>query len=189
MTKQGAVARFVRTRLVPAGAPVAVSPAAVRRFLFRTVSQIGVNYRNSPLSEGAAGAVRGGDRLPWVEGGGKGGQATDNFAPLESLRWQGHCYGEAPSSVRAALAARGLALHTFAWRASMRRAGLRKNAVYLIRPDGYVGLADATGGAAALEQYLEKHQIRAADRSETTGAAEPGRPVPAPLREAGSVGV
>jgi hypothetical protein len=33
-----------------------------------------------------------------VELGGGEGQATENFEPLESLWWQSHCYGEAPSS-------------------------------------------------------------------------------------------
>jgi 2-polyprenyl-6-methoxyphenol hydroxylase-like FAD-dependent oxidoreductase len=162
VTKQGAVARVVRTRLVPLIAPLLFRPAAVRRFFFRTVSQLGVSYRQSPLSEGAAGGVRGGDRLPWVELGGGDGQAADNFATLESLRWQAHCYGEAPSSVRATCAANGLALHTFPWRSPMRRAGLRRNAVYLIRPDSHVGLADPAGDASAIEHYLEKHTIRSA---------------------------
>jgi 2-polyprenyl-6-methoxyphenol hydroxylase-like FAD-dependent oxidoreductase len=160
VTKQGTLARLVRTRLVPRIAPLLFRPAAVRRFFFRTVSQIGVHYRQSPLSEGAAGSIRGGDRLPWVELGGEDGQATDNFAPLESLQWQAHCYGAAPPPVHAACAANGLALHTFPWRAPMRRAGLSRNAVYLIRPDGYVGLADPAGATAAIEQYLVKHAIR-----------------------------
>jgi 2-polyprenyl-6-methoxyphenol hydroxylase-like FAD-dependent oxidoreductase len=162
VTRQGTIARVVRTRLVPLIVPLLFRPAALRRFFFRTVSQIGVNYRRSPLSEGTAGAVRGGDRLPWVELAGGDGQAADNFATLESLRWQAHCYGEAPSSVRAACATKGLALHAFPWRAPMRRAGLRRNAVYLIRPDGYVGLADPAGDASAIERYLEKHAIRPA---------------------------
>ena len=34
--------------------------------MFRTISQTAVNYRGSSLSEGRAGAVHGGDRLPWV---------------------------------------------------------------------------------------------------------------------------
>src|SRR5215510_4131771 len=90
VTKQGAVARWVRTRLIPLILPLLFRPAPVRRFLFRTVSQIGVNYRNSPLSVGAAGAVRGGDRLPWVET----GPGQDNFAPLAALVWQVHVYGQ-----------------------------------------------------------------------------------------------
>src|SRR5215472_12824566 len=89
VTKQGAVARWVRTRLVPLVAPRLFRLAPVRRFLFHTVSQIGVSYRHGPLSVGAAGAVRGGDRLPWVEM----GPGQDNFAPLASLTWQVHVYG------------------------------------------------------------------------------------------------
>src|SRR5262249_55391890 len=75
VTKRGAVAGWVRTRVVPLTLPPLLRLAPVRRFLFRTVSQIGVSYRNSPLSVGAAGAVRGGDRLPWVET----GPGQDNF--------------------------------------------------------------------------------------------------------------
>ena len=69
VTKQGLIARWVRTRLVPRICPLLFRLAPVRRLLFRTVSQIGINYRHSPLSAGAAGSVRGGDRLPWVETG------------------------------------------------------------------------------------------------------------------------
>src|SRR5262245_3258647 len=67
VTKQGVVARSVRTRLVPRIAPPLFRLAPVRRWLFRTVSQIGIHYRRSPLSVGVARALRGGDRLPWVE--------------------------------------------------------------------------------------------------------------------------
>ena len=42
----------------------------------------------------------------------------------------------------------------------MSRAGLRRNAVYLIRPDGYVGLADPGSDGSTIERYLEKHTIR-----------------------------
>src|SRR5262249_10917074 len=81
VTTQGMIAQLVRTRLVPWIAPLLFQFAGVRRFAFHTASQIGIEYRHSPLSAGAAGAVRGGDRLPWVET--KPGQ--DNFAPLTSL--------------------------------------------------------------------------------------------------------
>src|SRR5262249_58272017 len=65
VTKQGTIAQFVRTRLAPLIAPLLFRFAAVRRFVFHTVSQIGINYRHSPLSDGSAGTVQGGDRLPW----------------------------------------------------------------------------------------------------------------------------
>src|SRR5215510_6860697 len=90
VTKQGVVARWVRTRLAPLILSLLLRLPPVRRFLFHTVSQIGVNYRSGPLSVGAAGAVRGGDRLPWVET----GPGQDNFGPLASLTWQAHVYGE-----------------------------------------------------------------------------------------------
>jgi len=160
ITKQGAIARQVRIRLFPRVAAVLFRVPAVRRLLFRTVSQINVNYRNSPLSTGAAGAVRGGDRLPWIKLNNKNGQAADNFQPLKSLRWQVHCYGNAQSSIRAVCDESGLDLHVFAWQPSMRRAGLKQDAAYLIRPDGYIGLADPTGTSSAIKRYLEQHSIR-----------------------------
>ena len=38
----------------------------VREYMFRTVSQITLNYRSSPLAVGEAGEVKAGDRLPWT---------------------------------------------------------------------------------------------------------------------------
>ncbi len=105
MTDQGPIAWRVRTRLLPLLVPLLFRLAAVRRFLFRTVSQIGVNYRDSPLSEGAAGSVQGGDRLPWVET----APNEDNFAPLTSLAWQVHVYGEPRPGVAEACARTGAA--------------------------------------------------------------------------------
>src|SRR5262245_32295362 len=138
VTKQGTIAQFLRTRLVPLIAPMLFRFARVRRFAFHTVSQIGINYRHSPLSEGSAGAVQGGDRLPWIEV--EPGQ--DNFARLTSLAWQVHVYGEPPAGLAEACAELQLPVHQFVWHAEMRRAGLRRAALYVIRPDGYVALAD-----------------------------------------------
>jgi 2-polyprenyl-6-methoxyphenol hydroxylase-like FAD-dependent oxidoreductase len=149
VTKQGVVARWVRTRFVPLIAPLLFRMAAVRRFLFRTVSQIGVNYRNSPLSAGAAGAVRGGDRLPWVEI----EPGKDNFAPLASLMWQVHVYGEPRGGLAEVCAELQLPLHLFAWQQGMRRAGLLRMALYLVRPDGYVALADPHADPERLREY------------------------------------
>ena len=77
-------ADFVRTRVAPIFASVAYSFEGVREFVFRIVSQITLNYHQSFLSEGMAGSVKGGDRLPWVRAAG-----TDNYAPLS--RSHGRC--------------------------------------------------------------------------------------------------
>jgi hypothetical protein len=41
----------------------------------------------------------------------------------------------------------------------MERAGLRRNAAYLVRPDGYVALADGEGRAATIAAYLDAGQL------------------------------
>jgi 2-polyprenyl-6-methoxyphenol hydroxylase-like FAD-dependent oxidoreductase len=159
VTSSSATARLVRLRLVPLLFPLLFRLHPARRLIFRTVSQTAVNYRGSSLSEGRVGAVRGGDRLPWVapESPGTG---ADNFTPLDSIDWQVHIYGEASADIRAACSQRRLPLHVFAWRTSMRRTGLRRDAVYLVRPDGYIALADSAGSAKALTAYLDVRKLR-----------------------------
>jgi len=58
-------ARVVRLRLVALVVPRLFKFKTVRRLVFRTVSQTGVNYRPSSLSQGAQEPFTGGDRLPW----------------------------------------------------------------------------------------------------------------------------
>ena len=157
VTSRGAIARLFRLHLVPLLFPPLFKLASVRRFVFRTVSQTTVNYRDSSLSDGRAGEVHGGDRLPWVEINANGGH--DNFAPLTSMDWQVHVYGDAAPDLKTACDARKLPLHIFPWRHEMVRAGLHRNAIYLVRPDGYVAMANAEGIAAAVTSYLDAHQI------------------------------
>ena len=151
VTRQGRVARVVRTRLVPVVAPVAFRFRAMRRLFFRTVSQINVSYHDSALSEGKTGAVVAGDRLPWIRTNG-----SDNFAPLASLRWQVHVYGRARNELEAECSALGVELHEFDWNEAARDAGVREGALYLVRPDGYVGLADAGADVSRLRTYLRR---------------------------------
>jgi hypothetical protein len=159
VTSSSATARLVRLRLVPLLFPLLFRLRPVRRLMFRTVSQTAVNYRGSSLSEGRAGAVHGGDRLPWVEPESPG-TGSDNFTPLSSLDWQAHVYGEASTDIRTACDQRKLPLHVFAWRPAMRRAGLRRGAVYLVRPDGYVALANAAASVDALASYLDVRKLK-----------------------------
>jgi 2-polyprenyl-6-methoxyphenol hydroxylase-like FAD-dependent oxidoreductase len=150
VTASGGLARVLRTMVAPVLAPWVTRLGVLRRLIFLVVSQIRIRYRHSALSEGRAGGVHGGDRLPWVTT----GPGQDNFAPLTSLAWQVHVYGEVSRAVSEACAALGLAVHNFAWRQEMERAGLMRGALYLIRPDGYVGLADPEADTSRLRQYL-----------------------------------
>jgi 2-polyprenyl-6-methoxyphenol hydroxylase-like FAD-dependent oxidoreductase len=151
VTSAGPIARRVRLDVAPRLIPALFASRAFRRFMFRTVSQIAINYRGSSLSEGRAGSVAGGDRLPWIP--------LDNFSPLASLDWQVHVYGAAAPGIAETCGRRGLALHTFPWQSAMSRTGLRRDAVYLVRPDGHVALADPEATPARLERYLNGRRI------------------------------
>jgi hypothetical protein len=153
ITSRGALARRLRVQVAPRAIPLLVRFARVRRLMFRTISQTVITYRGSALSEGHAGRVAGGDRLPWVA-------AADNFAPLSRMEWQVHVYGDADAALAETCRTRELALHVFSWRREMRRAGLRRDALYLVRPDGYVALADRDARPAALASYLDARGLR-----------------------------
>ena len=95
-TAEGWIADVLRTRVAPVLFPKVIAFEAVREFIFRTVSQITLNYRGGPLSAGSAGYVHGGDRLPWVAIDGK-----DNFEPLTAMTWQVHIYSSASAGLAA----------------------------------------------------------------------------------------
>jgi len=106
------------------------------------------------LSAGRAGTVHGGDRLPWVKL-----NETDNFAPLTSLNWQVHVYGEATNDLQKLCSDRVLPLHVFAWRDDTARAGLNRNAAYLLRPDGYIAIVEPQSQARPIADYLDTRHI------------------------------
>ena len=125
--------------------------------MFRTVSQTAVNYRGSSLSEGRAGAVHGGDRLPWVEMNDDGVEGQLRAADVAGLA--GPRVRRRHARIRTVCDERKLPLHVFPWRPEMGRAGLRRNAVYLVRPDGYVALADPEGSATVITSYLDARKL------------------------------
>jgi 2-polyprenyl-6-methoxyphenol hydroxylase-like FAD-dependent oxidoreductase len=156
-TAESRMANIVRTRLTPVLLPVATTFAGVRDFMFRTVSQTMISYRDGPLGEGRAGDVHGGDRLPWAPVDG-----VDNFDSLADGVWQVHVYGTAAEELAYWCAAHLIPLRRFDWAPEHADAGLLQDAVYLIRPDSYVALADPTASVARLADYFCRHQLRPA---------------------------
>jgi len=156
VTSDGDLARFVRLQIVPRLLPLLFASETMRRFMFRTISQTSIDYRGSALSDGTASGVRAGDRLPWIEVNG----GADNFSPLASLDWQAHVYGDAPPAVTALCRSRGFALHVFSWTDAMRAAGFERNAVYFVRPDGYIGFTDAGADPNRPERYIDAWSLR-----------------------------
>jgi 2-polyprenyl-6-methoxyphenol hydroxylase-like FAD-dependent oxidoreductase len=147
VTKQSRLADFVRLHIVPRLMPLLFRSAAMRRFFFRTMSQTGIKYPQSALSSGKAGKVKGGDRLPWT---------GDNFESLSALQWQLHCYGEPRPEIRDWCAQHDIPLTIYPWNPAARQMGLRRNAIYVIRPDGHVGLAQAKANVAEINAYFKR---------------------------------
>jgi 2-polyprenyl-6-methoxyphenol hydroxylase-like FAD-dependent oxidoreductase len=145
---RGLEARLVRGIVLRYVAPLALRFQAARKTQFRLVSQTRIQYReSSALSNGRAGNIQGGDRLPWI-------QDRNNFQPLNSLDWQIHVCGT-PADPLQTLAGRwNLAVHSFTWDKQAQSAGFAQNAAYLIRPDGHVALAQPDQHPEPLEKFL-----------------------------------
>jgi len=145
VTAEGRIADLVRTRIAPVVMPRVVGFETAREYLFRTVSQIMINYRDSSLSAGTAGLIHGGDRLPWAAT-----AVVDNFVPMANPVWQVHLYGAPQTELAAWCTRQNLPFHRFDWGPEHEKAGLGCDAAYLIRPDMYVALADPQPSLSAL---------------------------------------
>lgn len=154
-TAEGGFADFVRTRIAPVFASVAYSMDNVREYMFRVISQTMLDYPDSPLSVGKAGKVSGGDRLPYARFEGR-----DNYASLSNIAWQVHVYGTPSSELRSWCENHRIPLHSFLWQEAFGKAGFARDAAYLLRPDGYVGIAVSDGQPEALTTYIKKHGLQ-----------------------------
>ncbi|WP_431271545.1 FAD-dependent monooxygenase [Dankookia sp. P2] len=144
--------RLLRRWLLPRLLPIAAGFEAGRHAFFRLVSQIRIAYPDSGLSEGKAGGVAAGERLPWVA-------ALDNHAPLNGLSWRLQVHGAVSPALAVAATGRGLPIDAFPWTAAAGRAGLARDAAYLLRPDGHVGLADPRQDPGRLAAYAARHGL------------------------------
>jgi 2-polyprenyl-6-methoxyphenol hydroxylase-like FAD-dependent oxidoreductase len=153
------LAALARTHLVARIAAFALRFASARRFAFRTVSQIGIEYRGSALSRTLEGmpedAPRAGDRFPWLHLSFEaGGAAEDSFQKLSDLHFHLLAFGqEAP-------ALPGIESHTIPSGpendAELARARIPGTSFYLVRPDGHIGLCGVRLEAGALERYFSE---------------------------------
>jgi 2-polyprenyl-6-methoxyphenol hydroxylase-like FAD-dependent oxidoreductase len=154
--------RMLRTRVIARLPALAMRFDAARKFAFGTISQIGIRYPWSPLSQTEPGlpdgAPRAGDRFPWM----KliftpGATAEDLFARLDDTRFNLVLIGQSQSSVSAD---RPLTIHEIPDvaenRAALARAGIRGPSHYLLRPDGYIGLAGTRLRNHEVQRYFSE---------------------------------
>jgi 2-polyprenyl-6-methoxyphenol hydroxylase-like FAD-dependent oxidoreductase len=135
ITSTGALARFVRDRVVPIVAPLAVRvvPHLIgTERIYGYLAQLRIHYWASDAERAERRGRRDrivGRRLAW---------SGNNFAALRELNWQVHGYGVGPDTVAAAATALGISGHAFEVDAHAR---LRSSHLYLVRPDGFVAAA------------------------------------------------
>ena len=159
------LAGLFRTRVAPRLLALAMRLERVQRLAFRTISQTGIAYPNSPLSETlpglSDGAPRAGDRFPWLRlTFSADGPAEDVFGRLDDTRFTLIVIGQPvpPGGVPGL----GDLLRTLvvpsgpANDRELTRARIPRPAFYLLRPDGHVGLAGTRLEGAALARYVSE---------------------------------
>ncbi len=167
VTSSDALARAARLYALPLIVPAAFAIPAVRRFLFRTVSQTMITYRGGPISDGHVGSVHGGDRLPWVPV--AEAASHDNFTPLASLDWQVHVYGRPSDALRELCQARQITLHMFFWHPRMSQQGLAEDTICLVRPDGHVAAIARGSETTAIREFLDRPIVARSPRVASSG--------------------
>jgi 2-polyprenyl-6-methoxyphenol hydroxylase-like FAD-dependent oxidoreductase len=153
---------LLRTRVIPRILSLAMRVASLQRAAFRTISQIGVHYPESPLSLTEIGlpksAPRGGDRFPWLRLRLEAdGAPEDLYGKLDDTRFTLLLFGQPAPSGEGAWP--GDLLRTVVVpgcrenEAELARAGVPRLAFYLLRPDGYVGLCGTRLDSGATARY------------------------------------
>ena len=89
-TAEGRIAEIMRTRVAPVVIPIAAAFEPVREFMFRTVSQITLNYRQGPLSRGI------GRACAWRRSPAMGSRSMARIISRRSQPWIGKSMSMAP---------------------------------------------------------------------------------------------
>ncbi len=156
---------LLRTKILARIAAFAMSRERIQSVAFRTISQIGIQYRESALSQTVDGlpqnAPRAGDRFPWLHLKLRvGGTADDMFRALDDTCLNLVVFGQ-PSPAEAEFGL-GELLRTHAIPddeangAELARAQIPRPSYYLLRPDGHIGLRGVRADAATIRRYASE---------------------------------
>ena len=145
---------FVRTKIVPYIANFALNLDVVKNTIFPLVSQIGINYRGSSLSDGAALKVKAGDRMPYfqVEG-------NNIYDLLREPKFHLLVFtdGSIPvSEITGDLDGR-CDFHSFPLYPNIAEIfGVSETFTVVLRPDNYIGYIAAGYSIEAVKKYLTR---------------------------------
>jgi 2-polyprenyl-6-methoxyphenol hydroxylase-like FAD-dependent oxidoreductase len=157
------LAGLFRTRVLAKLMALAMGSDRFQRLAFRTISQTGIRYPDSPLAETvgnlAETAPRAGDRFPWLRLQLQpDGPVEDLFGILDDRRFNLIVFGQPSPSGEVLELGDLLRIHTVpsdpANDRELARAQIPRPSFYLVRPDGYIGLAGTHLDAAALTRYV-----------------------------------
>ena len=161
------LAGLFRTRILARIAAFAMRFKRVQTLAFRTISQTGIAYRESPLSKMLPGlpdgAPRAGDRFPWLRLRFEAnGPVEDLFQKVDDTRYNLIVIGQpAPSGeeLGALLSTHVIPDDTHNTQ-ELARVRISGPAFYLLRPDGHVGLAGTRLEPDAITRYLAESCVR-----------------------------
>lgn len=159
------LAALLRTQVIARIAALAMRFEPIQRVAFRVISQIGIEYRASPLSLSLPdlphGAPRAGDRFPWLRLRLKAdGPVEDLFEIRDDTRLALIVVGQ-PAPADGALAAGDLLRVDAipddpANAAELARARIPRRSFWLLRPDGHVALCGGRLDTAMVSRYLDE---------------------------------
>ena len=149
---------ILRNVLAPYVMPFLANWFNLRPFLYGMVSQIAIEYGPSPLSGSNTSKALQGKRLPWIERPNGAAGKDDNYSLLDGAGWQAHVFGVVDASQQRSLKEIETSVHQFPWSSEAGRKGFKENTLYLVRPDGYIGLVlDKTSDSeGVLEEYIRR---------------------------------
>jgi len=154
LTNSGIFSHILRNWIIPYLAPIATRFQSTRTEIFRRGSQLICSYRGSPVNQpqikGAV--IQPGDRIPWVKT-----ETSDNFSTLNGISWKMHVYGQQPHDLAAWCQKRNIELAIIDWEPKHGEVGLKKDALYLLRPDHYVAGIFDEDIQSRVEDYFSSH--------------------------------
>lgn len=165
-TSNNFVVHFFRRFIVKILLPLLANRRILRLMFFRSISQIGINYRNSILSfrqtdgDFLSDAPKSGDRLPFIEFLFKG-RNTNSYEILNSTRFNLLVFAnDLPDEIKEISERFNMALTLVAREPLINNLykdfGIKGTGYYLIRPDMHIALRSDNLETQILNTYLQR---------------------------------